>query len=171
MQLTSTTEYTTYVHNYNTEHGNITYIEKPVFPIPISNNQIPIGENWTIICNLQAGHNYHVYCYGTWVNISSTAKTEYYIYVYKHKGNLESSHTEAAGLPEHLGTATNEALFSPQQSGNYSFVIKNDARQSHGAQAATFMIMETLEFDQWNTCLIECKTGSGASGFRTCWAY
>ena len=82
---------------------------------------------------LQAGHNYHVYCYGAWVNISSAAKTDYDIYVYDPQGNLESSHTEAAGFPEHLGTTTNDALFTPNQSGNYSFVIKNDPRESQGA--------------------------------------
>jgi hypothetical protein len=170
LQLTSTTEYAVYVHTYSTNQGNFTYIEKPIFPIQINNNQIQIGENWTIICPLQATHNYHVYCYGSWVNTSSTAKTDYDIYVYGPKGSIESAHTEAAGLPEHLGTEPNEALFTPQQSGNYSFVIKNDARQSSDAQAATFMIMEALTCDQWTTCSIEGKTG-GASSFRTCWAY
>ncbi|MCW4024044.1 MAG: hypothetical protein NWF01_03300 [Candidatus Bathyarchaeota archaeon] len=170
MQLTNTTEYNTYVHTYSTTQGNFTYIQKPIFPIQINNTQIQVGENWTIICPLQAAHNYHVYCYGSWVNTSSTAKTDYDIYVYGPQGNLESGHTEAAGLPEHLGTAPNEALFTPQQSGNYSFVIKNDARQSSDAQAATFMIMEALTCDQWHTCSVEGKTG-GTSSFRTYWAY
>jgi hypothetical protein len=172
LQLTATTEYTQYVHTYlNSPSGNYTVIDKPIFPITINNSQIQIGANWTIICPLQAGHSYHVYCYGAWVNISSTAKTDYDIYVYDPQGALESSHTEAAGLPEHLGTTTNDAFFIPRQSGNYSFVIKNDDRESQGAQAATFMIIENLQCNQWYTSSVEGKGAGNQSGFHTSWAY
>jgi hypothetical protein len=61
----SQTEYQRYVHNCYTESlGNFTYVEKPVFPVLIANNSVPIGQNYTIVCPLQAGHSYHVYCYG-----------------------------------------------------------------------------------------------------------
>jgi hypothetical protein len=170
LQLTTTQEYATYVHTYNSPQGNVTYVEKPVFPVQINNTQIQIGKNWTIICPLQQGHSYHVYCYGTWVNMSSAAKTDYDIYVYNPQGNLESSHTEAAGLPEHLGTTTNDALFTPTQSGNYSFVILNDSHDSKGAQAATFMIIENLQCDNWYTSAAEGPNGNLPS-LHTCWAY
>ena len=102
----------------------------------INNSQIQIGANWTIICPLQANHNYHVYFYGAYINTSSQAKTDYDIYVYDPQGNLESTHTEAAGLPEHLGTTVNDALFTPTQSGNYSFVIENNPVDSEECSAS-----------------------------------
>jgi hypothetical protein len=171
-QLTTTSEYTNYVHTYvNSNQVNYTLVEKPIFPVIINNSQIQIGADWTIICPLQAGHNYHVYCYGAWVNISSMAKTDYDIYVYNPQGNLESSHTEAAGLPEHLGTSTNDAIFTPIQSGDYSFVIKNDARESQGFQQATFMIIENLECDKWYTSTIEGKDDINQPSFHTTWSY
>jgi hypothetical protein len=173
LELTTTSEYTNYVQTYinSGQYGNWTMIQKPIFPVFLNTSQIAIGKNWTITCPLQADHNYHVYCYGAWVNTSSAAKTDYDIYVYDPQGNLESSHTEAAGLPEHLGTATNDALFTPAKTGNYSFVIKNDPRESQGSQQATFMIIENLQCDQWYTCHIEGKDSSSQPRFQTCWAY
>ena len=170
LQLTATTEYQSYVHNYLSSSGNYTYIEKPMFPVSINASQIPIGQNWTIICPLMTNHTYHVYCYGSWVNTTSAAKTDYDIYVYNPEGKLESEHTEAAGFPEHLGTSVNEALFAPAQSGNYTFVIVNDAKESKGAQQATFMIVEDLECDVWQTHNAEGKNINNPS-LKTCWTY
>jgi hypothetical protein len=116
-------------------------------------------------------HSYHVYCYGSWVNTSSAAKTDYDIYVYDPEGQLESEHTEAAGFPEHLGTSVNDALFTPSESGNYTFTIVNDARESKGAQQATFMIIENVECNLWQTHHAEGKNSSSSSDLRTCWAY
>ena len=172
LQLTATYDYTTYVHTYvNSSNGNITYVDKPFFPVMINNSQIQIGENWTIVVPLEANHNYHVYCFGAWVNTSSAAKTDYDIYVFNPQGNLESSHTEAAGFPEHLGTTTDDPFFTPKLSGNYSFVIKNDLRESEGSQQATFMVIENLKTDTWNTALIEGKNSDGLPSFHTSWAY
>jgi hypothetical protein len=172
LQLTSTYDYTAYVHTYvNSSNGNITYVDKPFFPIMINSSQIQIGENWTVVVPLEANHNYHVYCYGAWVNTSSAAKTDYDIYVYNPQGNLESLHTEAAGFPEHLGTTTDDPLFTPKFSGNYSFVIKNDLRESEGSEQATFMVIENLETDIWHTVQIEGKDSSGLPRFHTSWAY
>lgn len=174
LQLTTTSEYTTYVQNYiNSETlGNSTVIQKPIFPVIINNSQIPIGQDWTITCPLQAGHNYHVYCYGAWVNASSQAKTDYDIYIYDPSGSLVSSHTAAAGFPENLGNTVDDALFTPKMSGNYSFVIKNDLRESKGAQAATFMIIENLESDKWYTHFVEGKDEKTSQAkYRTVWSY
>jgi hypothetical protein len=161
-----------YVHNYVNDEvlGNWTYVEKPMFPVYFNTSQIDIGKNWTIICPLQEGHSYHVYCYGAWVNTGSAPKTDYDIYVYNPKGALESMHTEAAGLPEHLGTTVDDAFFVPLESGNYTFVLTNDARESHGAQQATFMIMEHVECDKWYTHDVDGKNGSVAA-FGTSWAF
>jgi len=172
LQLTTTTEYTSYVHTHlNSTIGNYTYIEKPMFPVLINNSQIPIGGNWTIICPLQANHNYHVYFYGAYINISCAAKTDYDVYVYDPAGNLESTHTEAAGLPEHLGTNTSVALFTPSQSGNYTFFITNNPADSQGTQQATFMIIETLQTDQWCTTYVEGTDSNNSRTINTFSAY
>ena len=172
-QLTESSEYETYVHTYvnSSTLGNATYIEKPIFPVYFNTSQIAIGENWTINCPLMSNHTYHVYCYGAWVNTTSAAKTDYDIYVFDPQGQLESEHTEAAGFPEHLGTSVNDAVFAPAQSGNYTFVIVNDARESKGAQQATFMIVEYIECNVWQTHNAEGKDSSNTPGLRTCWTY
>jgi hypothetical protein len=171
LQLTNTSEYAHYVHTYmNAPQGNYTYVEKPIFPVLISNSQIPIGGNWTIITPLQAEHNYHIYCYGAWINTSSQAKTDYDFYVYNPQGILVSSHTESAGFPPHLGTTTDDPFFAPTQSGNYSFVIENNPIDSQGAQQATFMIIENLKTDQWYTSYLEGRHDSNSSLCST-WAY
>ncbi len=172
LQLTSTSEYNQYVHNYiNPETGNYTQLDKPIFPVLIENSQIQIGGNWTITCPLEADHNYHVYCYGAWVNTSSAAKTDYDIYVYDPAGTVESSHTEAAGFPEHLGSNRDDSIFTPKQSGNYSFTVKNDDRDSEGAQQATFMIIENLECNKWQTSFVEGKGAESTTSLHTCWSY
>lgn len=150
--------------------GNYTYLEKPGFPVYISNGSILIGQNYTIICPLQAGHSYHVYCYGAWINLGSNPKTDYNIYVYDPQGNLVSEHTQAAGLPEHLGTTVNDAYFVPQYTGNYSWVIVNDPRTSHGSEQATFMIIEHVDCDQWYSQYVEGYSGN-TTQYYTNWAY
>ena len=169
-QLTTTSEYTNNVHNYVTPQGKFTYIEKPIFPVLINSSQIPIGGNWTIICPLQANHNYHIYCYGAWINTSSMAKTDYDFYVFDPQGNLISTHTESAGLPPHLGTTTEDPLFTPTQSGNYSFVLLNNPVDSKSTQQATFMIIENLECDKWYATYVE-GTSNGTLNLHTNWAY
>ena len=140
-----------FVHDFTSIDGNGTYIEKPVFPIKISNMTIPIGEKYTIICPLVADFTYHVYCYGDWVHTGSEPKTDYDIYVYNPQEQLESTHTEAAGLPEHLGTTVDDPYFTPKETGNYTFVLINDARESAGAEPATFMIIQHIDTDVWYT--------------------
>ncbi len=166
LQLTATSEYTKNVQ----PQGRVTYVAKPMFPVLINQSQIPVGRNWTIICPLQAGHNYHIYFYGAYVNASSSAETDYDINVYDPQGNLESSHFESAGLSPHLGTTTDDPLFTPTQSGNYSFVIINDPFGSEAAQQATFMIIENLQCDKWYTSYVEGANNSNPS-FYTNWAY
>ena len=108
-------EYQRYVHTYFNYGvlGNWTYVEKPMFPVYLNDSQVSIGQNWSVVCPLQANHSYHVYCYGAWVNTGAEPKTDYDIYVYNPEGTLESMHTEAAGLPEHLGTTVDDPFFVP----------------------------------------------------------
>jgi len=165
-------EYQRYVHTYFNDEvlGNWTYVEKPVFPVYLNESQVPIGQNWTVVCPLSAGHSYHVYCYGAWVHTGAAPKTDYDIYVYDPEGKLESMHTEAAGLPEHLGTTVDDPFFVPASSGNYTFVIVNDARESNGAEQATFMIIENVECDRWYTHAVSGKIAD-VPAFNTSWTY
>ena len=161
-------EYQRYVHT--DWLGNSTYVEKPMFPVYFNESQVPIGKNWTVVCPLEADHSYHVYCYGAWVHTGPEPKTDYDIFVYDPQGALESMHTEAAGLPEHLGTTVDDAFFVPASTGNYTFVIVNDARESNGAEQATFMIIENVECDKWYTHAVTGKVGDTPT-FSTSWAY
>jgi hypothetical protein len=167
---TTSVETQKFVHNFTSTSGNGTYLEKPVFPVKINNMTIPIGANYTIICPLVADFMYHVYCYGDWVHTGPEPKTDYDIYVYNPQGQLESTHTEAAGLPEHLGTTVDAPYFTPKETGNYTFVLINDARESAGAEPATFMIIQHLDTDVWYTHDIVGKNGSQPQ-LQTSWSY
>jgi len=166
-------EYQRYVHDHlnSEDFGNWSYIEKPVFPMFFDDSQIPVGQNWSIVCPLLANHSYHVYCYGAWINNGSEPKTDYDIYVYNHLGEMEGYHTESAGLPEHLGTTVEEPFFVPKCSGNYTFVMANDPRESKGAQQATFMMIENVECDVWHKHYVEGKDNNSIPVFNTSWAY
>lgn len=167
------TEYERFVHtSMNSEpFENVTYLEKPVFPVLLHDFQVPIGQNWSIVAPLEANHSYHVYCYGKWVDNSSTPKTDFDIYVYNRLGEMESYHTEAAGLPEHLGNTVDDAFFSPKYTGNYTFVLVNDPRESKGAQEATFMIIEDVECNSWQEHYVEGTDSNDVPVLNTSWGF
>lgn len=130
--------------------GNWTYTGKPIYPVRINATDIPVGKNGTFVYNLRANSLYHVYFYGDWIDYgSSVNKTDYDVYVYNPLGELESLHTESAGLPEHLGTTTKDPFFAPKYSGNYSILIVNDARESKADKGGTLMVIEHLECNRW----------------------
>jgi len=146
--------------------GNWTYMSKPVHPAKINASQIPIGGNWTYVYTLSNASKYHVYFYGDWIN----STTDYDVYVYDPLGRLEAVHTEAAGLPEHLGTTVTDPFFTPKFSGNYSFLIVNDPRESEGAEAATLMLIEHVECNRWYERYLQGKVNF-AHVYYTTWAY
>jgi len=146
-------------------------VSKPVLPVYINMSDIEIGEDKTFVYPLEEGKMYRVYCYGEWIDFATeTNKTDYDIFVYDPSGDLESYHTEAAGLPEHLGTTVEHPFFIPEKTGDYSFQIKNDARESNGAQAATLMIIEHIETDQWYELGMQGKVNDKPVE-KTTWAY
>ncbi|MBS7614235.1 Ig-like domain repeat protein [Candidatus Bathyarchaeota archaeon] len=146
--------------------GNWTYVTKPVYPVKINASQIPIGCNWTLVYTLRCDSFYHIYFYGDWIS----TLTDYDIYVYDPNGKLETLHTEAAGLPEHLGTTVDDPFFKPNHSGNYSFLIVNDLKESHGEAAATFMLIENIECNRWHERYITGKVNF-EHVYNTTWAY
>jgi len=151
--------------------GNWTYVSKPVLPMKINASQIPIGANWTYVYALNANSTYHVYCYGEWIDYDLyTAKTDYDIFVYDPNGTQLSYHTEAAGLPEHLGTTVDQPFFTPKYTGNYSFLVKNDPRESEGEKEATFMLIEHIECNRWYQRYLEGKVNDNPVE-NTSWAY
>jgi hypothetical protein len=161
-----------YVFTYLNEppYGNWTFTRKPTVPMQINETQIQVGANWTYVYTLVANHTYRVFCYGDWIDDGPMPKTDYDIYVYNPAGMLESYHTEAAGLPEHLGTTIDEPLFTPKYSGNYSFVVRNDPRESQAAAPATFMVIEHTETNVWCNRVIQGKNDA-LSVENTSWAY
>jgi len=156
--------------NYSVGESPRSYLPKPMFPVFFNESQIQVGHEWSIMCPLEANHSYHVYCYGEWVNTGLEPKTDYDVYVYNSLGELKGYHTESAGLPEHLGTTVNEPFFAPEQTDNYTFVIRNDAKESNGAQQATFMIIEDVECNVWHEHVIEGKDEHDLPTLNTSWA-
>jgi hypothetical protein len=171
--IRSSSEYQRYVRNFinSGSRGNWTYVEKPVFPVFFNNSQIGIGKNWSIVCPLEANHSYHIYFYGKWISNKSDPITDYDVYVYDSLGNLAGYHTESAGLPEHLGSNDSDPYFVPKISGNYTFVIRNDPRESKGAEQATFMIIENVGCNVWHERAISGKDSNNEQTFATAWAY
>jgi len=142
-----------------------------MFPLSFNRSQIGIGQNWSIVVPLRANHSYHAYCYGEWVDNGSEPKTDYDLYVYDPVGQMVGYHTEAAGLPEHLGNTVDEPFFTPQSSGNYTFVIRNDPRESKSSEQATFMLIEDVEPNIWHEHYVEGKDNDSLPVLETSWAY
>ncbi len=151
-----------------------TYISKPVSPICINESQIPVGYSWTYVYNLKANHTYHAYCYGEWIktytDYTDPPLTDYDIFVYDPFGNLVSYHTEAAGTYEHLGDTVEQPFFTPKHSGDYSFLIINDPKESGAAENATLMLIEHIECNRWYQRFMEGKIND-VPVENTSWAY
>lgn len=171
--IRSSSEYQQYVRNFinSGSRGNWTYVEKPAFPVFFNNSQIGIGKNWSIVFPLEANHSYHVYFYGKWICNNSDPVTDYDVYVYDCLGKLVGYHTESAGLPEHLGSNVSDPYFVPEMSGNYTFVIRNDPRESKGAEQATFMIIENVACNVWQERAISGTDSNDEQTFMTAWAF
>jgi hypothetical protein len=165
-------EYDKYVQSFINQppYGNWTYVEKPVFPVYFNESTIAVGSNWTVVSPLTSNHTYHVYAYGEWVDQESDPSTDYDIYVYNPLGELEGYHTESAGLPEHIGTTVEQPFFTPTYSGNYSFVLRNDPRESNASKQATFMLIENVQTNEWHRAYLKGKEND-IPVFNTSWAY
>jgi len=164
-------EYERFVHTFSDSFsGNWTYMEKCVFPIFWNRSEIQIGMNWSVVCPLSVNHSYHAYCYGDWIDWEEKPETDYDIYVYDPFGSLVGYHTESAGLPEHLGSTVDDPFFVPENSGNYTFVVRNDPRESNASEPASFMIIENVECNVWHEHYVRGKYDM-SSVLETGWSY
>jgi len=129
--------------------GNSTIVRRIGFPVFIEEDQIQPGETWTYIYNLEGGHKYHIYLVGEWVNVEDHL-TDYDVFVYKARRsvlNFVSSHTESAGYPEQISNDEKGWYFTPEDDANYYICVRNDPNDSQEAEAATLMVIETIEPD------------------------
>ncbi len=129
--------------------GNSTIVERVGFPVVIEKGQIQPGETWTYIYTLKGGHKYHIYLVGDWVNLDKHL-TDYDVYVYRARKatlNFISSHTEAAGYPEQVSNDEKGWYFTPEETATYYLCVRNDPNDSTESEAATLMVIETIDPD------------------------
>jgi len=150
---------------------NLTSVGRPVYPIIIEEDRIPVGSTETFIYHLCADHRYHIYLLGEWVDPVEHS-TDYDIFVYKASGSQEfvSSHTEAAGLPEQVANGVHGRYFEPNRTGYYYFSIRNDPEESIAAEAGTFMVIEHIEPNRWYSRYMRGKVDEEPVKDTT-WAY
>ncbi|MFC1803485.1 hypothetical protein ACFL0D_05905 [Thermoproteota archaeon] len=139
------------------------YVEiDPFEPQTIKKGEIPnLGPYVSPIpkeyrCYLEEGHKYHIFLVGGWItnrtdlqNVTVDqqvlTRTDYDIEVRNPNSRVISINTESAGLPEQVANDEKHQFFVPAQTGDYTFRIFNDPKDSEGERAATFMIIEHLE--------------------------
>gem|GEM_PF-595451 len=119
-------------------------------PRIIPENEIPLDQNRPrsidLTYFLEASNKYHIFLVGNWVS-NETDATDYDIWVYNKNGIL-SRHTESAGLPEQVGNDAQNQYFIPSETGDYTFRIINDPKDSGGADPAVFMVMQHIEMNR-----------------------
>ncbi len=123
---------------------------------------------------LYSSLKYRAFLSGPWVeDVNETERTDYDLYVYNPSGVEEVSRTDAAALPEHLGSSDQDPFFSPELDGLYTLMIVNDESESLGAQNATLMVIEHLDVNKWyrDKLYMRGKASNGEDTFFTTWAY
>ncbi len=61
--------------------------------------------------------------------------------------NFISSHTEAAGYPEQISNDEKGWYFTPPETATYYICVRNDPNDSQLSEAATLMVIETIDPD------------------------
>ena len=134
---------------------------KPYEPQFIDEGEILQGSFEEFRCTLEAGHRYHVFLVGDWIS-NKTEATDYDVEVRDPDGSPVSVNTESAGLPEQVSNDPRQRYFVPAKSGVYTFKVYNDPRDSMGAEAAVFMIIEHIEVNKRYRVYLEGKPYVGA---------
>jgi len=153
-------------------------VNKPVDPVFINDGtdsiSIPLVEYenyWSFVYSLKAGRRYHIFLVGDWISNGSSPITDYDIKVYKPSGAEHSTHTESAGLPEQVTTDAQHQYFVPTQSGDYTFEIINDLRDSIGSEPATFMLIEHIDVNTEYSQFLEGRDSDDNEVLYTGWGY
>ena len=150
-------------------------VNKPVDPVFINTGNdsisIPVGESWDFIYNLKSGHRYHIFLVGDWIHNASSPMTDYDIYTYEPSGAPFSSHTESAGLPEQVSTDENHHYFVPEQTGEYTFRIVNDERDSENAETAILMVIEHIDVNTEYSQFLEGRDSGDNEVLYSGWAF
>ena len=150
-------------------------VNKPVDPVFINTGNdsisIPVGESWDFIYNLKSGHRYHIFLVGDWIHNASSPMTDYDVYTYKPSGAPFSSHTESAGLPEQVSTDENHHYFVPEQTGEYTFRIVNDERDSENAETAILMVIEHIDVNTEYSQFLEGRDSGDNEVLYSGWAF
>ena len=150
-------------------------VNKPVDPVFINTGNdsivIPIGESWDFIYNLKSGRRYHIFLVGDWIHNESTPMTDYDIYTFRPSGAPLSTHTESAGLPEQVSTDDNHQYFVPDQTGDYTFRIVNDERDSQNTETAILMLLEHIDVNTEYSQFLEGRDTDDNEVLYTGWAY
>ncbi|MFH2110297.1 MAG: hypothetical protein ABIJ47_03435 [Candidatus Bathyarchaeota archaeon] len=119
-------------------------------PRIIAENEIPLDQtrprSLDLTYKLEAGNKYHIFLVGGWIS-NETDATDYDIWVY-NKNGIMSRHTESAGLPEQVGNDAKNQYFLPPETGDYTFRIINDPKDSGGADPAVFMVIQHIEMNR-----------------------
>ncbi len=150
-----------------------TYVSKLGYPINIPTNYIGSNQTRGYVFNLNNDNLYHVYFYGNW-SMANGTKTDYDVFVYDPSGNLETYHTESAGLMEHLGTTVNEPFFRPKKDGNYTILLYNDSANGVATVNGTLMVIEHLDINRWYGSKVYTEGSDGVTSKplpNTIWIY
>lgn len=120
----------------------------PVDPYFISEGEIPEGEELDLYYYLEKGQPYHIFMVGDWVE-DNTSRTDYDIFTY-YPSNLnlrQTTHTEAAALPEQVANDLKHQYYVPEESGAHKFRILNDEENGEGNKGAIFHVIEHINLN------------------------
>jgi hypothetical protein len=156
-------------------------VPKPVDPVFINDgiDTIEIGpphewDSWFLEYDLKRDHKYHVFLVGDFVINSTDPVTDYDIYTYLPNGFKNGTHTESAGLPEQAFSDGVHQYFVPSSSGEYTFEIKYDDRDSENDSdplPAIFMLIEHIDVNEWYDQELEGRDWQDNEVWNTAWAY
>ncbi len=151
--------------DYELKPGDVQFIE---------DNEILPDDSNIYRFTLYSSLKYRAFLSGGWVeDVNETERTDYDLFVYNPSGVEEVSRTDAAALPEHLGSSVRDPFFSPEFDGLYTFMVVNDESESLGAQNATLMVIEHIDVNKWyrDKLYMRGKNSIGEDKFFTTWAY
>jgi len=131
--------------------------------IPFKGYGVPSSKEYK--CYLEVGHKYHIFLVGNWVTDDTKNATDYDIEVRNPNSVVISINTESAGIPEQVANDEKHQYFIPTQSGDYTFKIINDYKDSADgkAESAIFMIIEHIEMNKLYKKTLYGKPYVGAS--------